>query len=73
MVSFMMTSDWIKQSNFTICTVDNSFNELFDGTAEGVTPAWSGVDNFNTFASEISTNHPNVIPTLADHFNSTEY
>ena len=64
-VAFMMSSDWIKQTDYTICSVDYTLNELFDGTAEGVTPTWSGVDNFNEYASQIATNHPNVMPTLA--------
>lgn len=29
--SFMLSSDLLKESDYTICSFDNTFNQLFDG------------------------------------------
>ena len=71
--SFIISSDVVKNTDHTICTVNKTLTELFDGTESGITPVWSGVDNFNTYATQISTNFPNTIPTLDEIFTSTEY
>jgi hypothetical protein len=36
-------------------------------------PAWSGVDNFNMFAEQISINFPNSIPTINSIFTSPSF
>ena len=46
-VAFMVSSDLLKETDYSICSVDLTFTRLFDGTENGVEPAWSGVDNFN--------------------------
>lgn len=66
--SFILSSDLLKESDYTICSYNSTFNQLFDGLPAGSSPAWSGVDNFDTYASQIATNFPNVVSTLADIF-----
>lgn len=48
-------------------------DQLFEGTAEGVSPSWAGADNFYNFALQISTNFPNSLNDLNEHFTSTDY
>jgi len=44
---------------------------MFDGTPAGITPSWSGVNNFNKYASQVSTSFPNVIPTINNQLSSS--
>jgi hypothetical protein len=71
--SFIVSSDLLQETNYTLCNVNNTLSDLFSGTPAGASPSWSGVDNFNTFASEITSNFPNSIPTLAGIFTSSSY
>jgi hypothetical protein len=71
--TFILSADLVAQTNYTICRVDETFTQLFDGTAPGVTPSWSGADNFYTYAQQISTNFPNTLPDLTTDFTSAEY
>jgi len=49
--SFIISSDLIKQTNYSICDFNATLTDLFEGTSNGSSGSWSGVDNFNTFAS----------------------
>jgi hypothetical protein len=71
--TFILSSDLIKQTDYTVCSVDDTLTELFEGTAAGVTPSWAGADNFYTYASEISTNFPNALNDLNVEFTSSQY
>ena len=71
--SFIITSDLIANLNDTTCEINTTFNYLFDGTPQGVTPAWSGADKFNTYAQNLSINFPNTMPVLNDVFQSTQF
>ena len=71
--TFVLTSDLIKQTEYTICHADETLNQLFDGTVPGVTPSWSGADSFSTTAQQISTNFQNTLPDATTKFTSTEY
>jgi len=71
--TFILSSDLIKQTDYTICNVDETLTELFEGTAEGVSPSWAGADNFYTYAQEIATNFPNVLNDLNTEFTSSKY
>jgi hypothetical protein len=71
--SFIIASDLLANLNDTTCDVNATFNYLFDGTPAGYTPQWSGADNFNFYAQNLSINFPNTMPTLNSIFQSNQY
>lgn len=71
--SFIIASDLFANLSDTTCDITATFNYLFDGTPAGYTPQWSGADNFNFYAQNLSINFPNTMPTLNNIFQSTQY
>lgn len=71
--AFIISSDLLANLNDTTCEINTTFNYLFDGTPVGFTPQWSGADNFNSFAQNLSINFPNSMPTLMGVFTSNQY
>jgi hypothetical protein len=71
--AFIVSSDLLANLNDTTCDITATFNYLFDGTPQGYTPQWSGANNFNGFASQISINFPNAMPTLNTLFQSSQF
>lgn len=71
--SFIVTSDLLTNLRDSTCEAETTFNYLFDGTPKGFSPAWSGADNFNSLAQNLSINFPNVIPTLNTIFQGSQY
>lgn len=72
-VTFILSSDLIKQTDYTICSADDTLTQLFEGTQPGVSPSWAGADNFYSYALQISTNFPNALNDLNSQFTSNEY
>lgn len=71
--AFIISSDLLANLNDTTCDINTTFNYLFDGTPQGFSPQWSGADNFNSFAQNLSINFPNAMPTLLTVFSSNQY
>jgi hypothetical protein len=71
--SFIIASDLLANLDDTTCDLNGTFNYLFDGAPVGYSPAWSGADNFNQFAQNLSINFPNAMPTLNNIFQSQQY
>lgn len=71
--AFIIASDLLANLDDTTCDFNGTFNYLFDGTPVGYTPVWSGADNFNQFAQNLSINFPNTMPTLNAYFQSAGY
>jgi hypothetical protein len=66
--TFILSSDLVKSASYTICTVNDAYNNIFQGTPPGVTPSWSGVNNFYQNALLLATNLPNVLPSINSVF-----
>jgi hypothetical protein len=71
--AFIIASDLLANLDDTTCDVNATFNYLFDGTPAGYSPSWSGADNFNAYAQNLSINFPNVMPTLNNIFQTPQY
>ena len=71
--AFVISADLLANLNDTTCDINTTFNYLFDGTPVGFSPQWSGADNFNSFAQNLSINFPNAMPTLLSVFSSSQY
>ena len=71
--AFIISSDLLANLGDTTCDFENTYNYLYSGTPAGVSPAWSGVSNFNNFANGLATNFPNSLPLLNGVFQSNLY
>ena len=71
--AFIISSDLFANLDDTTCDLNGTFNYLFSGTPAGYTPLWSGADNFNQYAQNLSINFPNAMPTLNNYFQSAQY
>ena len=71
--AFIISSDLLANLGDTTCDFENTYNYLYSGTPAGVSPAWSGVSNFNNFANGLATNFPNSLPLLDGVFQSNLY
>jgi len=68
-----LASDLVKTSNNTLCSAQNTFNYIYSGTPSGVTPSWSGVNNFHAYANQVSINFPNSVPTINAMFTGPSF
>jgi hypothetical protein len=62
--TFILSNDLIKSATDTTCDISTVYDYLYDGSPQGFSPIWSGANNFNSFAQELSINYPNTVPTI---------